>query len=87
MGMHTPGPWTINGSAIETDNTIIAHIYDPDENGPDEFAANAHLIAAAPDLLAACEWLLDAIGDKSRDEHTIYAKEQARAAIRTARGE
>lgn len=52
---HTPGPWTVNGSAIEADDQVIAHIYDPDDNGPDEYAANAHLISTAPELLAACE--------------------------------
>lgn len=53
MSKHTPGPWSINGNAIETDDMAIAHIYDPDENGPDEYAANARLIAAAPELLGA----------------------------------
>ncbi len=53
---HTPGPWVVNGQAIETNygsgDMIIAHVYDPDDNGPDEWTANARLIASAPDLAA-----------------------------------
>lgn len=50
MSAHTPGPWVANGSAIEDrpkrgPTTVIAYGV--------EAAADAHLIAAAPDLLAA----------------------------------
>ena len=67
MSKHTPGPWTIaddNG----TDIGIIARkrgrggqmvaMVTVDEDVPqddDERLANARLIAAAPDLLAACK--------------------------------
>ena len=52
--MHTPGPWEVNA-----DNpTIVDDAYGPlVETGFDDFSryeeakANAHLIAAAPDLL------------------------------------
>jgi len=50
---HTPGPWKVHGTAIETSDPgpadVIAHVYDgPDApcNGDPE--ANARLIAAAP---------------------------------------
>ena len=67
MMEHTPGPWAVEGDdreGMEWNNHIV--IADrPDDricfmahNGPThqvEFDANAHLIAAAPDLLAALE--------------------------------
>jgi len=54
---HTPGPWQAIGSAIEDcaePRTVVAFAND---NGPTESEerANARLIAAAPDLLAALE--------------------------------
>lgn len=53
---HTPGPWTINGTAIEAEDKeqrgiLIAHVFDEDDNGAAEHDANARLIAAAPELL------------------------------------
>lgn len=61
---HTPGPWHVEpeeasehrGLAICAEDAVVATIT-PDENGPfpldDTDRANAQLIAAAPDLLAA----------------------------------
>jgi hypothetical protein len=70
MSKHTPEPWVVNGSAIETDyasdNVAIAHIYDTDENGPNEYVANAKLIAAAPDLLEACEAVIKYFGNPNK---------------------
>ena len=53
---HTPGPWWVDGpdEGIEVHDTFgrTASVWgDPDANS--EAWANAHLIAAAPDLLAA----------------------------------
>lgn len=90
---HTRGPWHTGHNvyghsqlAVMTDHAVlVAEVVDwPLEEVTE---SNARLIAAAPDLLAACEWLISAIGEGSRDEHMIYAKEQARAAIAKARGE
>ena len=56
MAQHTPGPWVVNGAAIEQDQDrdaqVIAHVYD-ERDGIDEWGSNARLIAAAPELLAA----------------------------------
>lgn len=65
---HTPGPWTTDGGIY------VQTIYTPTDGGkpfyhtiartdqplvpPGQQGANAHLIAAAPDLLAACEGIL-----------------------------
>lgn len=63
---HTPGPWTkdsalirgtyasiIAQSTTSKAKCIIAHIDSP--LGKGEAEANAHLIAAAPELLNACK--------------------------------
>jgi hypothetical protein len=56
---HTPGPWEIKDQPEETcqikggpqSATVIADVWCTDFS---DGAANAHLIAAAPDLLEAC---------------------------------
>lgn len=51
MGEHTPGPWVYDGSFVKSaDGKALWHSGMP----RDEREANAHLIAAAPDLLEAC---------------------------------
>lgn len=61
MAQHTQGPWQVNSGAVfsekgapiatmvRNETATAAGIY------PVERDKNAHLIAAAPDLLAACE--------------------------------
>jgi hypothetical protein len=49
-----------------------------------KYAANAALIAAAPDLLAACGEALRVLEDETRPQTT--AREMLRAAIAKARG-
>lgn len=70
MAEHTPGPWNPGRSDMGTvvDNHLSKWIYAGDQYvavasgriaGPwDEVMANARLIAAAPDLLAACKAML-----------------------------
>ena len=66
---HTPGPWRVQGTRIEYgpfvagDGFVVAKVFrDPSETGtPNEWEANARLIAAAPDLLAACREAIDFI--------------------------
>lgn len=68
---HTPGPWNINCNAIEASfyseswnkqvpasTELVAHVYD-NEEGPitGDWRANARLIVAAPDMLAALKRL------------------------------
>lgn len=62
MDKHTPGPWTIKGTfsglggtaiAVCVDNGILAGVAERCE--PAEAEANARLIAAAPELLAAVQ--------------------------------
>ncbi len=96
---HTPGPWkagraVLRGMIAEISATrgeatyTIAHVDCVD--GGDKDAANAHLIAAAPDLLEACADFLEAF---DLDDLANFTGEQcdailsARAAIAKARGE
>ena len=51
-----------------------------------EYRANARLIAAAPDLLAALDQLLDDMGEDGLSVCQA-AKDQARAALSRAKGE
>lgn len=72
---HTPGPWVFKQwerITIESDVDFkhpIAHVYRRPEQ-----AANSFLIAAAPDLLEACEAVLaDMNTGLGVDGHTVNA--------------
>lgn len=85
----TPGPWTGKDVGICRQDRAGLHlgfIMTHDENRVAECAANAHLIAAAPDLLEALQSIIEmqtrgyvVLGDKYSD--------MARAAISKALGE
>lgn len=99
---YTPGPWEVSGTSItappcNNDGTCIAVIEDDGgyEAPPEQREANARLIAAAPDLLAALKTLL--LTSEWADE-TGYVEDvgfvnletvqqQAHAAIAKATGE
>ena len=82
---HTPGPWALGaessdetGQVIAADGSHIAYVE------CDPVAANARLIAAAPDLLSALQ-ALDFAQDQGCTEETwatLWA--EARAAIAAA---
>jgi hypothetical protein len=62
MSGHTPGPWVIEGDVAALPDDIGVGIVNRKHDGDDwdvamvhSSAANARLIAAAPDLLAACK--------------------------------
>lgn len=91
MPKHTPGPWRV-GDAGTT-------VFGP-PNGmpaPDRIASmanrgehtkpNAHLIAAAPDLLAACEAATLALANIGKPGMLSAAQHTLRAAIARATGE
>ena len=66
MSEYTPGPWRTSHHGYPTLYQVhafiepgIAGLWSPDGNG--EQQANARLIAAAPDLLAACKVALEVI--------------------------
>lgn len=98
---HTPGPWTATGfrqmvvNAPSGDTLCLAPA--TASSGLDEIAANARLIAAAPELLASLEAVLDDLEEAHQPEtdadhhgdpkdECIYCRNiaQARAAIAKA---
>ena len=61
----TPGPWLVHSSStLHMNDVQIASVYDHWRivshvaRGPLDGASNANLIAASPDLLLACECVL-----------------------------
>lgn len=94
-GKHTPGHWTNqNGKVYDANGRLICsvegHGYDPNNCAA---CANAHLIAAAPELLEAAEDILDhTAGIFGCDVNEVRAINMGRlerlaAAIAKARGE
>ena len=92
MSKHTPGPWELRGWSVKcpTNNFRVARIGEPDkalrqfgdyEDMEAECRANARLIAAAPDLLAA---LKDALRSA---RHDFDAGEKGEAEFRAAYSE
>lgn len=89
----TPGPW---GNVIHGEresrvgaNTLLAIVYSTAFRDQENQMANAHLIAAAPDLYAALEaveewWLTDMMHKMDGAPACIF---MARAALAKARGE
>lgn len=99
---HTPGPWAIREDCVGFDQQIVRWlIHDRNASGRGykpiatvhagftRAAADARLIAAAPDLLAACEAataLLDEWGETIAGAGAeVY--DQLRAALARAKGE
>lgn len=93
---HTPGPWEVDendlmifsagGNGKRIADTMP---HDEDDMPDDEWRANAVLIAAAPELLAALEAMLAAGSAYGCDftQNNPRIAMQARAAIAKAKGE
>ncbi len=91
---HTPGPWRTSGVYIDSDHGTVGHANFSDDLTAGSPAANARLIAAAPDLLEAAEWAdkaleryVDALGLDQTDEAALIALYKIKDAIARARGE
>lgn len=104
MSEHTPGPWMVRTENCahpelqqqvvhqhpnERFPTLVATVYDSNRVG-ESIDDTAHLIAAAPDLLEALEWLVRECeeSEDTRGNWQDYcaAKDAARAALAKARG-
>lgn len=92
---HTPGPWTVrSGSVVKYDNSRpsgeipIASMDRESGNGtaPAERDDNARLIAAAPELLAACQVAIAMMEGDNLDEKFDGEAEVIRDAIARATG-
>ena len=95
---HTQGPWSYTADMYGLDNMRVFGVNDATGNGVancgydqrGESMANARLIAAAPDLLAALEWWQAQMRDDSCDDMGALLDEmsaKAHAAIAKAKGE
>jgi hypothetical protein len=92
---HTPGPWEATGNVVHRGIQTVALVYSTPR---EQCEADARLIAAAPDLLAALKELLAAERFSNRPPETVMEAElkldriraagiQAQAAIAKATGE
>jgi len=87
---HTPGPWVVE----KTDGYVVCELTagwcvvateaDPNKYSPE---ADARLIAAAPELLAALEDLLDICDGDPGEPAEFQAASRARDAVVKATGE
>ena len=93
MSKHTPGPWGIERHydpgykfISAKKHTALAQVVwcMEDEDRSPECEANAHLIAAAPELLEALEAL---VLDESKEYIPTRLWDAARAAIAKAKGQ
>lgn len=113
MSQHTPGPWVkaLTGQVMHSYSqpiaiaqqsaaNMVAGVFDDVSGGRDVADANARLIAAAPDLLAALEKMVAVHDEPCRFDHNGYCQSHyldhqvdgclvqiARDAIKKARGE
>jgi hypothetical protein len=86
MNKHTPGPWTISESATHVtvrnrEGDAVFH----DDKRLDGVLGDAHLIAAAPEMLESLTELVS-VSLRYRLQESDSAVEAARAAIAKARG-
>lgn len=84
---HTPAPWCFHGAYSEihttTDedgNQVIAEMNPDNDFTREENAANARLIAAAPELLAALQWFVECMHDDSVDDMGKFINEMEKRA-------
>ena len=90
---HSPGPWKIQQECVDPEwhivtasgGRIIANVHIETGNTMD--AANARLIAAAPELLAACEAYIKYADDEVGCLQMARIVDDMRAAILKAKGE
>jgi len=85
---HTPGPWAVSPYMnITSRNGTVAKTEQMPGNDEAERKANAHLIAAAPDLLSALREMMSVFQDHEQyDEESAEVVSIARAAIAKAEG-
>lgn len=85
MSQHTPGPWTIEHTdeIYGADSAPVAYVQDTDRTNQQN-RANARLIAAAPELLAALKRIVE--WDDADCDASLASINAARAVITKAEG-
>lgn len=96
MSKHTPGPWNVSeefdGTSIKAGMFHVTHtiqacgFHEPDVDKA-VTQANARLIAAAPELLEACQALIAYCDKNPPMGDSLWSVRQIRAAIAKATGE
>lgn len=92
MSAHTPGPWVVAHELRPTDEMVAdlengTYVVVEGRTGLGNFMADARLIAAAPDLLAALQAIVDQEQHDGQPEtHMHDMADIARAAIAKAEG-
>lgn len=90
MDEHTPGPWTVTPDGFrvwsETAQRVVAYTALNNKSRTFEAALNARLLAAAPDLLAACKAAFDLHSDMRADARMSEVDILICAAIAKAEG-
>jgi hypothetical protein len=97
MSKRTPGPWVVYGNRIfpkgKSSNIATASImnfelnHDGTQRPCKEMEANAKLIAAAPDLLAACKCAIEQIMNAGMEDFLdSYVIQELSEAIQKAEG-
>lgn len=81
---YTPGPWLAHNIGLGP-NGEGPFTY-PLGTDPDKAAANARLIAAAPDMLAALEELVKGMEEHGAEKWFPHRMARAHAAIAKAKG-
>ncbi len=94
MSEHTPGPWFFSFESVDPEWAIITisgGFVVANVNSHQKQEANARLIAAAPDMLVACEALVLYDSNDTDDVKMMInynnAIELAKAAIAKAKGD
>jgi len=91
MNKHTPGKWEACGTTVHAGKSMVANCepYYTTKSG-DTCEANARLIAATPDLLSACEYVVKWHRDNDGGDGALFGLDFVTtciAAIRKAKGE
>jgi len=92
MAIHTPGPWKVDPKFVYEIQTSdgkreIATAYWPDTNADEEIEANAHLIAAAPEMLNMLIELQESAQYWSEYDVPVGIVDRLNAVINKAKGD
>ena len=95
MSAHTPGPWKVLADTrtgavdVWSGARFVCTVGVPGASGDESIEPDAALIAAAPDLLAACKAalsLVESLPYDPTDRQTLRINDQIEAAIAKAEG-
>jgi len=95
--VHTPAPWAVHefrndDGDLQTaivdveDRTVLARLDIWEDEAKPQMEGNARLIAAAPELLGALQWLIPLIEQTFPKQQEVWLAD-ARAVIEKVRGE